>query len=136
MGYMQAYPRARRWRSRLTTESGLFIRVHSRRPSPTSRYSVTPRIGVREGRLPPHERTIFRTINLDLQRKAIGGVIGMAGATVAPRAGRQCTQQIYFREELDEIPGSHRTCFHEVLVRVGRKPAAHEDVQYVVDVGF
>src|SRR4029450_10451 len=60
----------------------------------------------------------------------------MTRATAAPRTCLYCAQQSNLGEELDEITGPHRACLYEVLVRVAHKPAAHKDVQDVVDVVF
>ena len=63
-------------------------------------------------------------------------VVGVAGAAIAPRTSRQCTQEIDLGEDLDEIARSHRARLHEILVCISREPCAHEDVQHVVDMGL
>src|ERR1700739_387138 len=73
-------------------------------------------------------------MDLDLERIALGTVVGMTGATVTPRTGRERSQQINFGKKFDEIAGPNGACFHEVLMRVARVTGAHEYVHHVVNM--
>ena len=44
-------------------------------------------------------------MDFDLERIALGNVVGVTGATVAAGTGRECNQQINLGEEFDEIAG-------------------------------
>jgi hypothetical protein len=73
-------------------------------------------------------------MDLDLERIAVGSVVGVTGAAVAAGAARERNQQINLGEEFDEIAGSNGACLHEVLMRVARIASAHEYVRHVVNV--
>ena len=73
-------------------------------------------------------------MDLDLERIALGTVVGMTGATVAAGAGREPNQQINLGKKFDEIAGPNRACLHEVLMRVARITSAHEYVHHVVNM--
>jgi len=73
-------------------------------------------------------------MDLDLERITFGTVVGVTGATVTPRTGRNSNQQIDLSEKFDEIARPNGTCFHEVLVRVARIASAHEYVHHVVNM--
>src|SRR3954447_21359297 len=73
-------------------------------------------------------------MDLDLERKAFGSVVGVTGAAVAAGAGRERNQQINLGEEFDEIAGPNRACFHEVLMGVARITSAHEYFHHVENV--
>jgi hypothetical protein len=48
-------------------------------------------------------------MDLDLERKAFGSVVGVTGAAVATGAGRERNQQINLGEKFDEIAGASGT---------------------------
>ena len=75
-------------------------------------------------------------MDLDLERITFGTVVGVTGATVTPRTGRNSNQQIDLSEKFDEIARPNGTCFHEVLVRVARIASAHEYVHHVVNMNL
>ena len=75
-------------------------------------------------------------MDLDLEWIALGTVVGVTRATVAPGTGRERSQKINFGEKFDEIAGQNGACFHEVLMRVARVTGAHEYVHHVVNVGL
>ena len=75
-------------------------------------------------------------MDLDPERITFGTVVGVTGATVAPRTGRKRNQQIDLGEEFDEIAGPNRARFHEVLMRVPRITRAHEYIHHFVDVNL
>src|SRR5215467_14881484 len=56
--------------------------------------SVRARIFVRRWRLPAGQRALGRPVDLDLERIAFGSIVGVTGATVAARTGREPNQQI------------------------------------------
>jgi hypothetical protein len=59
-------------------------------------------------------------MDLDLERVALGTVVGVTGATIAPRTGRERNQKINLSKKFDEIAGPSGACFHEILMRVAR----------------
>ncbi len=73
-------------------------------------------------------------MDLDLERIALGTVVGVTGATVAPGTGRERNQQINLGDKFDEIAGPNGACFHEVQMRVARITTAHEYVHNVVNM--
>ena len=75
-------------------------------------------------------------MDLDLERIAFSSVVGVAGATVTARTGRERNQQIDLGEKLDKIAGPHRACFHEILMRVARITRAHEYVHHVMNMNL
>ena len=75
-------------------------------------------------------------MDVDLERIALGSVVGVTGAAVTAGAGREPNQQINLGEKLDEIAGPNGTCFHEVLMRVARIPSAHEYVHHIVNMSL
>ena len=75
-------------------------------------------------------------MDLDLERITFGTVVGVTGATIAPRTGRKRNQQIDLGEKFDEIAGPNGARFHEVLMRVARITRAHEYIHHVVNVNL
>jgi len=75
-------------------------------------------------------------MDLDLERIALGTVVGVTGATVAPGTSRERNQKINFGKKFDEIAGPNGACFHEVLMRVARVTGAHEYVHHVVNMNL
>ena len=75
-------------------------------------------------------------MDLDLERIAFGGVVGVTGGTVAAGTDREPNQQINLGEKFDEIVGPNGACFHEVLMRVARVTGAHEYVHHVVNMNL
>ena len=75
-------------------------------------------------------------MDLDLERIAFGGVVGVTGAAVAAGACRERNQQIDLGKKFDEIAGPNGTCFHEVLMRVARIASAHEYVHHVMNMNL
>src|SRR5207302_9674619 len=75
-------------------------------------------------------------MDLDLERIAIGSVVGVTGATVTAGTGRERNQQINLGEKFNEIAGPNRACFHEVLMRVARVASAHKYVHHVVNMNL
>ena len=75
-------------------------------------------------------------MDLDLERIALGTVVGVTGATVAPGTSRERNQKINFGKKFDEIAGPSGACFHEVLMRVARVTGAHEYVHHVVNMNL
>ena len=75
-------------------------------------------------------------MDLDLERIAFGGVVGVSAAAVAAEASRERNQQINLGKKFDEIAGPNGTCFHEVLMRVTRIASAHEYVHHVVNMNL
>ena len=75
-------------------------------------------------------------MDFDLERIALGTVLGVTGATVAPGTDRESNQKINFGKKFDEIAGSNGACFHEVLMRVARVTGAHEYVHHVVNMNL
>ena len=57
-------------------------------------------------------------MDLHLERIALGTVVGVTDATVAPGTDRESNQKINFGKKFDEIAGPNGACFHEVLSRV------------------
>jgi hypothetical protein len=75
-------------------------------------------------------------MDLDRERIASGSVVGVPGATVAAGTGRERNQQINLGKKFDEIAGPDGARFHEVLMRITRKPSAHENVHHVVNMNL
>jgi hypothetical protein len=75
-------------------------------------------------------------MDLDLERIALGSIVGMTGATIAPGAGRKRNQQVDLGEKFDEIAGPNGARFHEVLMRVARITRAHEYIHHIVNVNL
>jgi hypothetical protein len=75
-------------------------------------------------------------MDLDLERIALGTVVGVTGATVAPGTSRERNQKINLGKKFDEIAGPNGACFHEVLMRVARVTGAHEYVHHVVNINL
>ena len=75
-------------------------------------------------------------MNLDLERIALGTVVGVTGATVAPGTGGERNQKINFGKKFDESARPNGACFHEVLMRVARVTGAHEYVHHVVNMNL
>ena len=75
-------------------------------------------------------------MDLDLERITFGTVVGVTGATVAPGTGRKRNQQINLGEKFDEIAGTNRARFHEVLMRVARITRAHEYIHHIMNMNF
>ena len=75
-------------------------------------------------------------MDLDLERIAVGTVIGVTGATVAPGTSRERNQEINFGKKFDEITRPNGACFHEVLMRVSRVTGTHEYVHHVVNMNL
>jgi len=86
--------------------------------------------------LPASQRALDRSMDFDLERMALGTVVGVTGATVAPGTDRESNQKINFGKKFDEIAGSNGACFHEVLMRVARVTGAHEYVHHVVNMNL
>src|SRR5690348_9561922 len=61
-------------------------------------------------------------------------IVRMGCAAITAGASRQSAEQVDLSEELNEVPRSHRTCLHEILVSVLREASAHEDVQHVMNL--
>src|SRR5689334_178979 len=83
---------------------------------------------------PGRERCAVRLEDFDFQRIACRNIARMCRTAISARAGRQRAKQINFREKLDVVTWSHRTCLHEIFMRVPGKPGAHEDIEHVADV--
>jgi len=96
---------------------------------------MPPRICISLSRRPAVRR-FSRFPDLNLQRIALGGVAGVAGAAIAARAGGEAAEQIYLSEELQIITRANGAGFHEVLLGVLGEACAHEKVHDVVDQGF
>jgi hypothetical protein len=77
---------------------------------------------------------LFRRLFLVRLLGALGAVVGVTGATVAPGTGRERNQQINLGDKFDEIAGPNGACFHEVQMRVARITTAHEYVHNVVNM--
>ena len=75
-------------------------------------------------------------MDLDLERIALGTVVGVTGATIAPRTGRERNQKINFGKKFDEIARPNGACFHEVLMRVPHVTGTHEYVHHVVNMNL
>jgi hypothetical protein len=75
-------------------------------------------------------------MDLDLERIALGRVVGVSGAAVAAGTSRERNQQINLGKKFDEIAGPNGTSFHEVLMRVTRIASAHEYVHHVVNMNL
>jgi hypothetical protein len=75
-------------------------------------------------------------MDLDVERIALGNVVGVTGAAVATGTGRERNQQINLGEEFDEIVRPNGACFHEALVRVACITSAHEYVHHVVNMNL
>ena len=75
-------------------------------------------------------------MDLDLERITFGTVVGVTGATVAPGTGRKRNQQINLGEKFDEIAGTNRARFHEVLMHVARITRAHEYIHHIMNMNF
>jgi len=75
-------------------------------------------------------------MDLDVERIALGNVVGVTGTAVAAGTGRERNEQINLGEEFDEIAGPNGACFHEVLVRVACITSAHEHVHHVVNMNL
>ena len=52
-------------------------------------------------------------MDLDLERIALGNVVGVTAAAVAAGAGGERDQQINLGEKFDEIAGPNGACFHD-----------------------
>jgi hypothetical protein len=75
-------------------------------------------------------------MDLDLERITFGTVVGVTGATVAPRTGRKRDQQVDLGEKFDEVAGPNGARFHEILMRVARITRAHEYIHHVVNMNL
>ena len=83
---------------------------------------------------PAAERCSIRLKDFDLERVARRSIARMARTAVSAGTGRQGSEQIDLREELNEVAGADGTCLHEVLMRVLGETGAHEDIEHVVDM--
>src|SRR5215472_3361402 len=79
------------WKKRETCHPDCQARLAGFARSPGS---VRARIFVRRWRLPAGQRALGRPVDLDLERIAFGSIVGVTGATVAARTGREPNQQI------------------------------------------
>ena len=75
-------------------------------------------------------------MDLDVERRAFGTVVGVTGATIAPGTCRERNQKINFGKKFDEIAGPNGARFHEVLMRVARIASAHEYVHHIVNMNL
>ena len=75
-------------------------------------------------------------MDLDLERIAFGGVVGVSGTTITTGTGRERNQQINLGEKFDEITGPNGARFHEVLMRVARITRAHEYIHHIMNMNF
>jgi hypothetical protein len=84
------------------------------------------------GNLSACEEAGVRAVDFDLERIARGNIRGMFRAAITAGAGREHREQINLGKEFDEVTGTNRTGFHEVLVSIAREVGAHEDVHHIM----
>ena len=74
-------------------------------------------------------------MELDLERIALGNIVGVTGATVAAGAGRECNQRSISAKNSMRSPGRTGLAFM-ILMRVARIASAHEYVHHVVNMNL
>src|SRR6266550_3620389 len=91
------------------------------------------------GRLPALEQVAGQLVDLDSEGVAVGNWVRTFRAPppfreVTTGAGRDCTQKVDLREELEEVAFLRGARFHEVDLVYWVKPGDLEDVQDVMHV--
>ena len=78
----------------------------------------------------------IRFENFDLERMTHSNIIRVGCAAITAGASRQGAEQVDLGKKLDEIAWPDGARFHEVPMRITRKPGAHENVHHVVNMNL